>query len=137
MVEVKLGKYNLFLEPDDDIEIFRDSITDNAFINGELLKKGEKKQFGNMCVLEGVNNVKEGEDKVRSTFLLHTQAEENMKIEILWNYSPVDDQPSEYDYEGYSEFYFEDTGKGLFDEGPNSDPQNNSHWEEILSDMQS
>ena len=132
-----MSDYNLFLEPDEDIETFRDIITDNVFIKGELLKKGEKKSFGNMCVLEGVNNSKEGNDKVRSNFLLHTQAEDNIKIQILWDYYPVGDQPSEYDYETYSEFFFEDTGKGPFDEGPNIDPRNNSNWEEILTDMNS
>ena len=132
-----MSDYNLFLEPDEDIETFRDIITDNVFINGELLKNGEKKSFGNMCILEGVNNSKEGDDKVRSNFLLHTQAEDSIKIQILWDYSPVEDQPSEYDYETYSEFFFEDTGKGPFDEGPNIDPRNNSNWEEILTDMNS
>ena len=132
-----MSDYNLFLEPDEDIETFRDIITDNVFIKGELLKKGEKKSFGNMCILEGVNNTKEGHNKVRSNFLLHTQAEDNIKIQILWDYSPVGDQPSEYDYETYSEFFFEDTGKGPFDEGPNIDPRNNSNWEEILTDMNS
>ena len=132
-----MSDYNLFLEPDEDIETFRDIITDNVFTKGELLKKGEKKSFGNMCVLEGVNNSKEGNDKVRSNFLLHTQAEDNIKIQILWDYYPVGDQPSEYDYETYSEFFFEDTGKGPFDEGPNIDPRNNSNWEEILTDMNS
>ena len=132
-----MSDYNLFLEPDEDIETFRDIITDNVFIKGKLLKRGEKKTFGNMCILEGVNNSKEGDDKVRSNFLLHTQAEDNIKIQILWDYSPVGDQPSEYDYETYSEFFFEDTGKGPFDEGPNLDPRNNSNWEEILTDMNS
>ena len=132
-----MSDYNLFLEPDEDIETFRDIITDNVFINGELLKKGEKKSFGNMCILEGVNNSKEGHDKVRSNFLLHTQAEDSIKIQILWDYSSVGGQPSEYDYETYSEFFFEDTGKGPFDEGPNLDPRNNSNWEEILTDMNS
>ena len=132
-----MSDYNLFLEPDEDIETFRDIITDNVFIKGELLKKGEKKSFGNMCILEGVNNSKEGDDKVRSNFLLHTQAEDNIKIQILWDYAPVGDQPSEYDYETYSEFFFKDTGKGPFDEGPNIDPRNNSNWEEILTDMNS
>ena len=42
-----MSDYNLFLEPDEDIETFRDIITDNVFIKGELLKKGEKKSFGN------------------------------------------------------------------------------------------
>ena len=37
-----MSDYNLFLEPDEDIETFKDTITDNVFINGELLKKGEK-----------------------------------------------------------------------------------------------
>ena len=78
-----MSDYNLFLVPDEDIETFRDIITDNVFIKGELLKKGEKKSFGNMCILEGVNNSKEGDDKVRSNFLLHTQAEDNIKIQIL------------------------------------------------------
>ena len=132
-----MSDYNLFLEPDEDIETFRDIITDNVFIKGELLKKGKKKSFGNMCILEGVNNSKEGDDKVRSNFLLHTQAEDNIKIQILWDYSPIGDQPSEYDYETYSEFFFEDSGKGPFDEGPNLDPRNNSNWEEILTDMNS
>ena len=132
-----MSDYNLFLEPDEDIETFRDIITDNVFIKGKLLKKGEKKSFGNMCILEGVNNTNESDDKVRSNFLLHTQAEDNMKIQILWDYSPIGDQPSEYDYETYSEFFFEDSGKGPFDEGPNLDPRNNSNWEEILTDMNS
>ena len=132
-----MSNYNLFLDPDEDIETFRDIVTDNVFIKGELLKKGEKKSFGNMCILEGVNNSKEGDNKVRSNFLLHTQAEDNIKIQILWEYSPVGDQPSEYDYETYSEFFFEDTGKGPFDEGPNLDPRSNSNWEEILTDMNS
>lgn len=132
-----MSNYNLFLDPDEDIETFRDIVTDNVFIKGELLKKGEKKSFGNMCIVEGVNNTKEGDDKVRSNFLLHTQAEDNIKIQILWEYSPVGDQPSEYDYETYSEFFFEDTGKGPFDEGPNLDPRSNSNWEEILTDMNS
>ena len=132
-----MSDYNLFLEPDEDIETFRDIITDNVFIKGKLLKKGEKKSFGNMCILEGVNNTNESDDKVRSNFLLHTQAEDNIKIQILWDYSPIGDQPSEYDYETYSEFFFEDTGKGPFDEGPNLDPRNNSNWEEILTDMNS
>ena len=40
-----MSNYNLFLEPDEDIETFREIITDNVFIKGELLKKGEKKIF--------------------------------------------------------------------------------------------
>ena len=44
-----------------------------------------------MCIVEGVNNTKEGDDKVRSNFLLHTQAEDNIKIQILWKYSRVGD----------------------------------------------
>ena len=132
-----MNKTNLFLDPDDEIETFRDIITDNAFFEDELLKKGHKQYFGSLCCLEGVSNTKEGEDTVRSKFLLHTQAEDNLKIEILWNYAPVGDQPSEYDYESYSEFYFEDSGKGPFDDGPNEDPREHSNWEEIISDMQS
>ncbi len=54
-------------------------------------------------------------------------------IQLLSNLT----QPSEYDYETYSGFFFEDTGKGLFDEDPNLDPRNNSNREEILTDMNS
>ena len=32
-----MSDYNLFLEPDEDIETFRDIITDNVFIKGELI----------------------------------------------------------------------------------------------------
>ena len=58
-MEVEFGDFNLFFESDEDIETFRDIITDNVFIESELLKKGEKKSFGNMCILEAVNNIKE------------------------------------------------------------------------------
>ena len=61
-----MSDYNLFLEPDEDLETFRDIITDNVFINGKLLKKGEKKSFGNMCILEGVNNTNESDDLFNS-----------------------------------------------------------------------
>lgn len=136
---------NLFLDPDDDLEIFRDLITDNAFSDpkadempwsGELLGPGMKKYFGNFCCLEGVSHAAEGDDKVRSKFFLHTQAEDNLKIEILWNYKPSSSEPSIYDYESYSEFFFEDNGKGPFDDGPNYDPREHANWDEIFEDLQ-
>ena len=127
---------NLFLDPDDDLEIFRDTISDHCFFGAKPLPPGMKNYFGNLCCLEGISHEPEGNNKIRSKFYLHTQAEDNLKIEILWDYQPDILEPSSYDYASYTEFFFEDNGKGPFDEGPNFDPRENSNWDEIFEDMQ-
>ena len=117
---------NLMTIYEGDIEEFVDVISDNVRINGELLSAGSKIEFGNSCSLVGVSHQQIDDVKLLSKFLLHMQAENNIKIKILWD---TEDEDS------ILEFYFEDNGEGPFDEGPNVDPTFNSHWDEFLVDL--
>ena len=107
-----MDRPNLFLDPDDDLEVFRDAITDNAFKDTLLLANGQESFIGYSVRLEGVSHTLEDVGKVRSTFLLYSQAEENC--------------------EAYSEFYFEGASDPQV-----YDPRETDHWEEILEELQS
>ena len=145
-------KLNLY--SDESYEDFRDVLTDNA-VNDQYtpLEAGEVKWFGNGCRLEGVSNTPvdvnrdqeflsdvigpsggklESLNLSHSKLLLHMQAEENIKIDIIWEltepYTPGDPK----DYTAIA-VYFEDTD--TFDEQPNFDPMDSGHWDEFLYDM--
>jgi len=140
------------LYTDDYYEDFRDVLTDNC--HPELLP-GVTQAFGNGCRLEVVYHepitarasknivadVIEGwgwdpdtVTLVHSMLLLHMQAEENIKIDIIWKVDEAGDQDEPTDYTPIGVF-FEDNGEGAFDDGPNFDPSDNANWEEFLYDM--
>jgi len=117
-----------------EMEEFRDVISDNTGTDSGLIPEGETRSFGNGCRLEAVEHKMLEPLKMQSDFLLHTQAEENVKIRIIWE---IDDEEYMHVSGNYSpvEMYFEDNEIGFFDDGPNSDPRDNSHWEEWLVDF--
>ena len=129
-----MDRPNLFLDPDDDLEVFRDAITDNAFKDTLLLANGQESFIGYSVRLEGVSHTLEDVGKVRSTFLLYSQADENPqgKVEILWELSSPNEEPTEENCEVYSEFYFEGASDPQV-----YDPRETDHWEEILEELQS
>ena len=145
-------KLNLY--SDESYEDFRDVLTDNAVDDQYTpLEAGEVNWFGNGCRLEGVSNTQidvnrdqefltdvigpsggelESLSLSHSKLLLHMQAEENLKIDIIWEltepYSPGDPK----DYTAIA-VYFEDSD--TFDSEPNFDPMNSGNWDEFLYDM--
>ena len=62
------------------------------------------------------------------------QAEENMKINIIWT---VEKTPTSDVYQDYSPIavFFEGDGQGAFDEGLNFDPMQSGYYDEFLYDM--
>ena len=147
-------KLNLY--SDDSYEAFRDVLTDNAVNDSYLpLEIGEVKWFGNNCRLEGVSNetinVVKDQDflsevispwgwelsslkLIHSRLLLHVQAEENIKIDIIWTVDKPSVKDQHQDYSPIAVF-FEDNEVNLFDQGPNFDPMNSGYWDEFLYDM--
>lgn len=146
-------KMNLY---DDDVyEDFRDVLTDNAVNESATpLTRSEVRRFGNGCRLEGVSNksveIKNDENflsgiisslgrgldslsLIHSELRLHMQAEEHIKIDIIW---AVETEPTDNSQEYIPvAVFFEDNGEGAFDEGPNYDPMDNGSWDEFLYDM--
>ena len=139
---------------DESYEDFRDVLEDNAISEKHTpLETGEVKCFGDGCRLEGVSNTPvdvsrdqellsdvigplggglESLSLSHSKLLLHMQAEENIKIDIIYEltepYTPGDPK----DYTAIA-VYFEDSD--TFDSEPNFDPMNSGHWDEFLYDM--
>ena len=147
-------KLNLY--SDESYEHFRDVLTDNAINDlGLPLEGDEVKWFGNDCRLEGISNARidafqnqgflsevislwgwelSSLTLIHSRFLLHMQAEENMKINIIWT---VEKTPTSDVYQDYSPIavFFEGDGQGAFDEGLNFDPMQSGYWDGFLYDM--
>ena len=117
-----------------EMEEFRDVISDNAVIDSGPVPQGETRSFGNGCRMEAVEHKMLEPLKMQSDYLLHTQAEENIKIRIIWE---IEDEECMHISDCYfpAEIYFEDNGAGSFDNGPNFDPTHNGHWEEWLVDF--
>ena len=147
-------KLNLY--SDESYEHFRDVLTDNAINDSGLpLEGNEVKWFGNNCRLEGISNaqidVSQNQEflsevispwgwelssltLIHSRLLLHMQAEENMKINIIWT---VEKTPTSDEYQDYSPIavFFEGDGQGSYDKGLNFDPMQSGYWDEFLYDM--
>jgi len=140
------------LYTDDDYEDFRDVLTDNCHPE---LRPGVIQSFGNGCRLEIVSHEPitaraskyivadviedwgwelDSVTLVHSLMLLHMQAEENIKIDIIWKVDETGDEEEPREYFPIGVF-FEDNGEGAFDDGPNFDPSDNANWEEFLYDM--
>ena len=116
-----------------DVEDFCDVLTDNAVIATGLPSAGTVVKFGNSCALQALAHEHRQASRVTSTYLLQTQAERGIKITIVWE----EQEPGLQNPGNYMplELYFEDTGSGPYDEGPNQDPRESSNWEEWLTDF--
>ncbi|OJI95021.1 hypothetical protein LY10_01182 [Planktotalea frisia] len=147
-----LKRPNLY--DDDDYEDFRDEITDTLSPGFPLTKQLEL-EFGARCRIQVISeyNITAEEDLnilaslvdpwaldiaehnlFHTKLLLHMQAEANIKIDVIWavNKDCIADDP--HDRIPVAMF-FEDTGQGAFDDGPNFEPSDNSNWSEFLYDM--
>ena len=62
------------------------------------------------------------------------QAEENMKIDIIWT---IEEAPDPDEHQAFTPIavFFEDGGQRAYDEGPNFDPMQSGYWDEFLYDM--
>ena len=129
-----MNTFNLMHVDSMEMEEFRDTIADNAVSDSGPLTASTSKQFGNYCSIEAIEHKMLEPLKMQSDYLLHTQAELNIKIQIIWE---IEDEEYMHLSNCYSpiEMYFEDNGDGPFDDGPNSDPRDNSNWEEWLVDF--
>ena len=100
-------KLNLYELEDMDDEEFRDVLTDNATLKDKLLPIGESNSFGNLCSLEAISHSEinnydkdnkflltmfdmhdiklENAKLIQSRYYLHTQAEDHIKIDIVWD----------------------------------------------------
>ena len=151
---------NLFkkinLQSDPSYEDFCDVLHDNCLsASRSLIAPGKKKRFGNCCCLQMIESVPvdatenhdflsqllapwgwdvSSFDFVHSRLFLHMQAEENIKIDIIWIVDESCEPEQPYEYTGVATF-FEDNGQGAFDEGPNFAPKNSAYWDEFLCDM--
>lgn len=116
-----------------EVEDFRDTLTDNAVAATGLPMAGTVIEFGNGCALQALSHEYGQAPLVTSTYLLHTQAERGIKITIVWE----EEEPGLQNPDNYMplELYFEDTGTGPYDDGPNQDPRESSNWEEWLTDL--
>ena len=148
-LEARLNLYS-----DDYYENFRDVLTDNAVKDSTTvpISPGDINCFGNGCSLEAISNspvdLTQNQNflskvikpwgwelntlkLVHSCFLLHMQAEVNIKIDIIWTLDPTNYEDHPFDYSPIAVF-FEDSGEGIFDEGvPNFEPVNNGYWDEF------
>tara|TARA_A100001015_G_C14928022_1_gene687285 strand:+ start:881 stop:1378 length:498 start_codon:yes stop_codon:yes gene_type:complete len=145
-------KLNLYELEDMDDEEFRDVLTDNALLNYKLLPVGESNTFGNDCSLEAISHSEindydkdnkfllsmlekdrinpESANLVHSKYYLHTQAEDHIKIDIIWHTTlDVVNDIKEYNILGV---YFENKEE---DGSPNYRPSNSPYWEEWLVDF--
>ena len=146
----------LNLRIDEHFEPFCDVITDNVIDETySPIPAGEKKDFGNFCQIEMIDSkpldtaenqeilselVKPWGWKItdfnfaHSELFLHMQAEQNIKIDIVWAVEVLSDPDEPSDYSAVA-IYFEDNGEGAFDDGPNFNPSDNSHWDEFKCDL--
>ena len=145
-------KLNLY--SDESYEDFRDVLTDNA-VNDQYtpLEAGEVKWFGNDCRLESVSNtpidVSQDQEFLsnvirdwgweletlnlsHSKLLLHMQAEENIKIDIIWT---VDEPQTPGDPKDYTPIAVYYEGTDTFNDEPSFDPMDAGYWDEFLYDM--
>ena len=145
-------KLNLY--SDESYEDFRDVLTDNA-VNDQYtpLEAGEVKWFGNDCRLESVSNtpvdVSQDHDFLsdvmgpggeeldslslsHSKLLLHMQAEENIKIDIIWELTEPHTPGDPKDYTPIAVYY---EGTDSFNDEPSFDPMDSGYWDEFLHDM--
>ena len=106
-------KLNLYEAETEDYEEFRDVLTDNATLKDKLLPIGESNSFGNLCSLEAISHSEinnydkdnkflltmldmhdiklEDAKLIQSKYYLHTQAEDHIKIDIVWETSRAQD----------------------------------------------
>lgn len=147
-----LKRPNLY--DDDDYEDFRDEITDNLYANFPLSALPDI-TFGARCRLQVTSDYNITADAdldmlaplidpwalditdqklFHTCLLLHMQAEENIKINIVWAVGK-DCNADDPDDRIPVAMFFEDTGQGAFDDGPNFEPSHNSNWGEFLYDM--
>ena len=146
----------LNLQSDASYEAFCDVLHDNCLnASHSLIAPGKKKRFGNSCCLQMIENIPvdatenhdflsklvepwgwnmSSLDFVHTRLFLNMQAEENIKIDIIWTVEKLSNPEQPFEYSAIATF-FEDNGQGAFDEGPNFDPQNNAYWDEFLCDM--
>jgi hypothetical protein len=146
----------LNLDIDEQFEPFCDVITDNVMVETySLIADGEKKDFGNFCQIEMIDSkpldIAENQtflseflkrqgwnitdfNFVHSKLFLHMQAEQNIKIDIVWAVEIKSDLDEPPDYMAVA-IFFEDNGEGAFDDGPNFNPSHNAHWDEFQCDM--
>lgn len=154
MLEELRNRFNLYADDEFDLyEDFRDHIADHSIQESKLIPAGKTSFLGNRCELEVLShrhidvtsqsaelkqaiseyeefNAVEVVKCIHSKYFLHTQAEQNIKIDIFWF-----DGRGEYDQFDPWAMYFEDNGEGPFDEGPNFIPNHNANWDEILYDL--
>ena len=155
MAIAELSK-KLNLSIDDHFEPFCDVITDNVMDDTDsLIANGEKSDFGNFCQIEMIDSkpLATAENQkflsellkprgwnssefnfIHSKLFLHMQAEQNIKIDIIWAVDSTSDPDGSPEYNAVA-IFFEDNGEGIFDDGPNFDPTDNSHWDEFKCDM--
>ena len=136
-----------------DYEEFRDVLTDNATLNGKLIPVGEPNSFGNLCSLEAVSHSEindydknnkfllkmldmhdiklEDAKLMQSKYYLHTQAEDYIKIDIVWETSRAQDV-SDYYIIGV---YLECKGMQIDGASPVYDPCESGYWDEWLVDF--
>ena len=146
-------KQNLYEIDDVDYEEFRDVLTDNATLNGKLIPVGEPNSFGNLCSLEAVSHSEindydknnkfllkmldmhdiklEDAKLMQSKYYLHTQAEDYIKIDIVWETSRAQDV-SDYYIIGV---YLECKGMQIDGASPVYDPCESGYWDEWLVDF--
>ena len=145
-------KLNLY--SDESYEDFRDVLTDNAVDDQYTpLEAGEVNWFGNGCRLEGVSNTPvdmnrdqeflsdvigpsggklESLSLSHSKLLLHMQAEENIKIDIIWELTEPHTPGDPKDYTPIAVYY---EGTDSFNDEPSFDPMDSGYWDEFLHDM--
>lgn len=145
------------LNADDSLEPFCDVITDNHLDgSGALLAPGEIKCFGNDCQIEMLSSTPIDTDEnynflselikpwgweinslnfIHSQAYFHTQAESNIKIDVIWTVAESSDPKEPTEYYPIA-IYFEDNEEGAFGEGPNYDPSESGYWQEFLYDME-
>lgn len=148
------GRLNLY--SDEFYEDFRDVLTDHAVdATYALQKPGAISHFGNECSLEMLRSdaidIAQNREFMseliepwgweisavqltHSSLHLNMQAEEKIKIDIIWSVEANDDPDQPFEYSPIAVF-FEDNGQGPFDDGPNFDPMDNANWAEFLHDM--
>jgi hypothetical protein len=146
-------KKKINLQIDEYYENFCDVLHDNIIGENHLLiSPGEKKDFGIYCRLQMLEIVPidalenhdflsklvkpwgwdvSSLDFVHTRLFLHMQAEENIKIDIIWSVEELSDPEQPFEYVAVATF-FEDNEGGGFGDGPNFDPAQNDHWDEFL-----
>jgi hypothetical protein len=152
-------RFNLYADDEFDLyEDFRDHVSDHSIQEDKLIPAGKTSFLGNRCELEVLSHQVIDKDSqsdglkqeiseyeeilavnvaqcVHSKYLLHTQAERNIEIDILWFDTLENQSGVKYHQLNPCAMYFKDSGEGPFDEGPNFIPNHNSNWDEILYDL--